>query len=613
MTKSSTARKYKAATVAPSEPSFDASLAHPMFVMPVETALAMESFEPHEAVFNHLVEWQAGMKTIFFSHTWLDFAHPDHERQKFGLMHELLSRARDGRLRMSTYFKCWIEMGELSPPAKEFQNDVAGGYIWLDFWCIPQAAEATKQRAAAISCITEYISRSSHFIVLAGPWRHGGNGIIRDVHAWGRRGWCRLEQLANALSPSSTPKPLIVAQSPSDVTTHAAAGMGGRSWLSEVVGLGDFTVQADAQRLGEVIRSLVERRKAVALERGDLLTWRVLHVCLPKLLRGTRADHDADRSPSPPPEPLDEWMATMRFGAVDDGRRSGLTPLKFAVLAERLDLARDLIARGASVRSTIRKAVPAFELAPGDTVLFGALSMRCSVPMASLLLDAKADPAHKVRGEGNALFAAGLGGSPELIDLLLARRPDLWEQTNMLGEWPITGALYLGRERATRHLIDTCPKFVARLNAQDAIGHTYASWAVMGSADVGCIRALLEAGADPNLVGPNKSIWRLITRVGSACFRLKGLRQSNLLEVLALLNPAPPLHWSAAFGNRGCVEELLSHRASPNTTTRTKRQTPLHLAALRGHDRVAQLLVQAGAEAQRRDRYGRTAADWAAA
>ena len=83
--------------------------------------------------------------------------------------------------------------------------------------------------------------------------------------------------------------------------------------------------------------------------------------------------------------------------------------------------------------------------------------------------------------------------------------------------------------------------------------------------------------------------------------------------MLALLNPAPPLHWSAAFGNRGCVEELLSHRASPNTTTRTKRQTPLHLAALRGHDRVAQLLVQAGAEAQRRDRYGRTAADWAAA
>ena len=83
--------------------------------------------------------------------------------------------------------------------------------------------------------------------------------------------------------------------------------------------------------------------------------------------------------------------------------------------------------------------------------------------------------------------------------------------------------------------------------------------------------------------------------------------------MLALLNPAPPLHWSAAFGNRGCVEALLAHGANPNTTTRSKRQTPLHLAALRGHDTVAQILIEAGAEAQPRDKYGRTAADWAAA
>ena len=607
--KSTSAKKYRAVAVAPSESAAaNAPLAHPFFVMPVKSALAMQSLEPHETVFDHLVEWQEGMKTIFFSHTWLNFAHPDHDGHKFGLMSELLSRARDGRLHMSTYFKTWVEMGELSPPAKTFQKDVSDGYIWLDFWCIPQAAEAASQRAAAISCITEYISRSSHFIVLAGPWRHGGNGSIRDVHAWGRRGWCRLEQLANALSPSAEPKPIIVAQSPSDVTTHAPTGMGGRSWMSEVVGLGDFTVQDDARQLGEVIRKLVQRRKAVALERGDLLTWRVLHVCLPKLLRGTGADEAL-----PPPEPLDAWMAAMRFGAADEGRRSGLTPLKFAVLAERLDLARDLIARGASVHRRIRKAVPAFELAAGDTILYGALLMRCSLPMAMLLLDAHADPAHKVRGEGNALFAAGLGGSAELIDLLLARRPALWEQTNALGEWPITGALYLGREHATRHLISTCPKFLERLNAPDAIGHTYASWAVMGSADVGCIRALLEAGADPDLVGPNRSAWRLFTWIGSVAFRARGLRQSSVLEVLALLNPAPPLHWSAAFGNRGCVEALLAHGANPNTTTRSKRQTPLHLAALRGHDTVAQILIEAGAEAQPRDKYGRTAADWAAA
>ena len=70
---------------------------------------------------------------------------------------------------------------------------------------------------------------------------------------------------------------------------------------------------------------------------------------------------------------------------------------------------------------------------------------------------------------------------------------------------------------------------------------------------------------------------------------------------------------------RNDVDEIArliqSGRALPNAMElkQPSFHRPLHLAALRGHDRVAQLLVQAGAEAQRRDRYGRTAADWAAA
>ena len=32
----------------------------------------------------------------------------------------------------------------------------------------------------------------------AGPWVHEGGGV-RDIRAWSRRGWCRMEMFCNAL------------------------------------------------------------------------------------------------------------------------------------------------------------------------------------------------------------------------------------------------------------------------------------------------------------------------------------------------------------------------------------------------------------------------------
>ena len=55
-------------------------------------------------------------------------------------------------------------------------------------------------------------------------------------------------------------------------------------------------------------------------------------------------------------QPLDEWMKTMRFASEKDGARTGLSPLKFAVLSDRVDLAAELIARGANVRSKLKRS-----------------------------------------------------------------------------------------------------------------------------------------------------------------------------------------------------------------------------------------------------------------
>ena len=52
--------------------------------------------------------------------------------------------------------------------------------------------------------------------LLAGPWVHE-NGSVRDLLAWYGRGWCRMEQVCNALSPIV--KPVICATSASSVRT----------------------------------------------------------------------------------------------------------------------------------------------------------------------------------------------------------------------------------------------------------------------------------------------------------------------------------------------------------------------------------------------------------
>ena len=54
------------------------------------------------------------------------------------------------------------------------------------------------------------------------------SGHARGLNEWARRGWCRLEQLANFLSPAQ--KPVIICQSTTNVETYPPRGYIGCSW-----------------------------------------------------------------------------------------------------------------------------------------------------------------------------------------------------------------------------------------------------------------------------------------------------------------------------------------------------------------------------------------------
>ena len=176
-----------------------------------------------------------------------------------------------------------VEAGSFRPKP-DFTVTVAGmglagwgaalkaGYVWIDYCCVPQCGTraSTNQRkkvrafrsregespllahpspecAQVIENIPLYVSSCSYFFVLAGAWRHE-DGSVRDLRAWTRRGWCRMELLANALSPS--PKPLIAIESKTAITMWLPGGIIGNGWSQNVVGEGDFQEEDDRRTLG---------------------------------------------------------------------------------------------------------------------------------------------------------------------------------------------------------------------------------------------------------------------------------------------------------------------------------------------------------------------------
>ena len=115
------------------------------------------------------------------------------------------------------------------------------------------------------------------------------------------------------------------------------------------VGLGQFTVSSDLTKLGPVIETLLDRRKAQALADDDLLTWRMLHVHTASVLQGTGVVVERDS--------LVVWLKTMRFDTpLGHGdrmmRKTGLTPLVYALIAGREDLVAQLIDAGAPLKGT---------------------------------------------------------------------------------------------------------------------------------------------------------------------------------------------------------------------------------------------------------------------
>ena len=91
------------------------------------------------------------------------------------------------------------------------------------------------------------------------------------------------------------------------------------------------------------------------------------------------------------PQPLaasevDAWLAEMRFESSAGREPSGYTPLRFAALSGRVDLAVALIERGADLEAPLARANAWLALEKGMAILHHACMSGCEPSMAALLL-----------------------------------------------------------------------------------------------------------------------------------------------------------------------------------------------------------------------------------
>ena len=601
------------------DPFFAAALkrAHPMYVVKISTLLApsFQHFRPHEELkaAGMLVEWQEGMNDVIFcSHTWLRGNHPDSEAgDKFSLLAGLLHKIQAGKLDVFTEAVASIMFRgmTLGLKAKDLKRSLADGYVFFDYMSIPQQDPEAQQRA--VISLASYVSASAYFFVLAGPWRHE-NGSIRDNFAWGKRGWCRMELAANLLSP--TPKPMVLAKSVASVLANPPGGEASHNLHRHLlVGTGDFSVEADRQKLGAHLLDVIVARKALALADCDLFYYRILHTSTAHFLQGTGLELE--------PESFDQYMATMKFSSVRDGSKKGLTPLFYAAVGNHAEFVEILLAQGAEVNRPVKHVSAEFAVIKGTDVLMNAVYFGAGRETIALLIKAGANlRAMEPMGHNTSIALAIMQGNIPAIELMLDADPTLIEHELFKD---VDSQVWMGFCSAENALSvfgllrdrypDQLPRMMTALPTHP-MGMGAVGQLCMFHGDDEVFDVIMDTGlpfCDPNISSDVRgNMLKPIVRVCDLLVRMRRF-DPGLVTIMAYGSRCSAIHVAAFLGNLGVLEKLIQREVDVNSVEHPWKMTPLHLAVISGHDTICARVLTLGAAVEIKDRRGRTALNWA--
>ena len=318
----------------------------------------------------------------------------------------------------------------------------------------------------------------------------------------------------------------------------------------------------------------------------------------------------------------------MRFKSVHDGERTGSTPLRFAVMGGRCDIAAALLDEGADITAPLKhgfmsnlEGCPFFEIHPGTCCLAQACVHLCpsadgssfdSSDMVQLLLSRGANIKRIQTGmpKGNMLHLSCVNSRFEVTKLLMQTDPTLWRVPHAGCILPLEEVVMVGTADFVKKCFAEFPEQLVATKINPS-GHSWCHKAVNHIGDVEVLRAVLELGADPNadpggtitsagkwpeLAHPNDvrmnihfplrvvvfNIGRLVSRVSK--------RPPMILDRMAhSMWCCSALHNAAHQGQLACVKLLLESGARIDSTVHLRKMTPLHVAAMCGHEEVVEV------------------------
>lgn len=292
-------------------------------------------------------------------------------------------------------------------------------------------------------------------------------------------------------------------------------------------------------------------------------------------------------------------------GDLEEVCADGMTPLGHAAVHARIEIAQWLLSQGVDVDG-------------GDFTALMAAARANKAELVDRLLAAGADPTREgqrgAKGLTGTAHAHAVAARATETAAKLATVSDGMTLVTVLDRdaIPALEAMLAGGASASDVLDDTGrrPLHAARsaaairllvaaganVEAADTYGNTPLQFAAARPDGLDCVRALIDAGADPN--GGDRVRWRPAQRAAGA----------GNLEILKLLVEAgakldarlatTPLHSAAEGGHLECVRWLIAQGSEVvgwDEGPVDGRKSPLHLAAAGGHLDVIEALLVAGA------------------
>lgn len=541
-----------------------------------------------------LIQWHRGMCCLFVSHQWVSTTGADPRGEQLHVLREALRNILAGCLVVQTDIPYFLVFQRVDRLLDDEVSQLAEGYIWFDWFSIPQitarscslgAAVMQDEVRRAVDSIPSYVEAADFFVVLCPSLQPAGSSSSYDKVTWSRRGWCRVELLAAMLTNLQARRFLVVTSSMNAVI------MTPDHYMFSMPGDGDFAVEADRYLLHDVVEQILDAHIQSLWERSQCEQHRdrarLFTAMRPKFLAklGTPQQQADSRAASLAHAEASRFKKELHFHSLDECPSTGLSLFFLAAVAGNLPLLRSLASARADVTQRISSTGQQHGvlLREGLSPLFAAVLFNGDPAVVRCLVELKGKLQHKRLFGWTALHVASAAGRLECIDLLLDLRVDL-EAKALRGEGPLHMAAMGSQVQAVSRLLEH--------RAKPDVGHCLGATPLMISASLGdatICSVLLAHRADPNRVAQPQGLWGAIS---SASLGLSWRRSRDVhgpVYQLAMASGATALHRAAMRGHFGVVRLLLSARADA-ALRHSHGVSAQEFAERAGHTAVAELL-----------------------